>query len=529
MDKRTVTAVLLSLIVLIGWSIIQKQLNPPKDLPPDGVPGQQIVPTPQVPDRQQQQQKPLVAPVESEPTVITGDIGSSVVVETDLYKAVFSTQGGIISYWELKEYTDQDNNMPVVLLKEPGVIPPLSIILEGPDRHMPQKLIYTTNTKKIILSDRGDTEGELIFTYNNNGIRIKKKFIFYNDDYRVDLSIETAGTPSYLLPVGTDFGIFDKDQREHKGPVALIGGTDREEFDDGDGPKFLTGNITWIAQEDKYFAAAIIPKSPVEGATLWQEGAAYGIALKLAPQKHDFVVYAGPKEYDRLEAISKYLISEGSPVDVHFEYIIDFGWFSIVAMPLFWVLKYFNEFFGNYGWSIILLTIVTRIPFIPILHKSQQSMKKMQKIQPLMKELKEKYKNDAAKLQKETMAIYKKHKVNPIGGCLPMFLQIPVFIALYNVLLGAIELRGAPFVLWITDLSVKDPYYVLPIVMGLTMVLQQKMTPTAMDPKQAKMMMFMPIIFTFMFLTFASGLVLYWLVNNTLGIIQQYFVNKKAT
>jgi YidC/Oxa1 family membrane protein insertase len=155
-------------------------------------------------------------------------------------------------------------------------------------------------------------------------------------------------------------------------------------------------------------------------------------------------------------------------------------------------------------------------------------MKKMQKIQPLMKELKEKYKNDAAKLQKETMAIYKKHKVNPIGGCLPMFLQIPVFIALYNVLLRAIELRGAPFVLWITDLSVKDPYYVLPIVMGATMVLQQKMTPTAMDPKQAKMMMFMPIIFTFMFLTFASGLVLYWLVNNTLGIIQQYFVNKKA-
>jgi len=517
MDKRTVTAVILSLIVLIGWSIIQKQLNPPAVPPPDGIPGEQIVSTPQVPDRQQRQQKePLATPVVSEPAVITGDIGSSIVVETDLYKAVFSTQGGVISYWELKQYTEQGNNIPVVLLKEPGVIPPLSIILEGPDRHMPQKLIYATNTKKITLSDRGDTDGELIFTYSGNGITIKKKFVFYNDDYRVDLSIETAGTPSFLLPVGTDFGIFDKEQREHKGPVALVG-TDREEFDDDDGPKFLTGNIKWIAQEDKYFAAAIIPLSPVEGATLWQEGATYGIALKLAPQKHNFIFYAGPKEFDRLKAFN-----------VGFEYIIDFGWFSVVAMPLFWVLKYFYGFFGNYGWAIILLTIVTRVPFIPILHKSQQSMKKMQKIQPLMKELKEKYKNDAAKLQKETMAIYKKHKVNPIGGCLPMFLQIPVFIALYNVLLRAIELRGAPFVLWITDLSVKDPYYVLPIVMGATMVLQQKMTPTAMDPKQAKMMMFMPIIFTFMFLTFASGLVLYWLVNNTLGIIQQYFVNKKA-
>jgi YidC/Oxa1 family membrane protein insertase len=155
-------------------------------------------------------------------------------------------------------------------------------------------------------------------------------------------------------------------------------------------------------------------------------------------------------------------------------------------------------------------------------------MKKMQKVQPLMAEIKEKYKNDSAKMQKEMMALYKKHKVNPIGGCLPMFLQIPVFIALYNVLLNAIELRGAPFVLWITDLAAKDPYYILPIVMGATMVLQQKMTPTAMDPKQAKMMMLMPIVFTFMFLQFASGLVLYWLVNNTLGIIQQFYANKKA-
>jgi YidC/Oxa1 family membrane protein insertase len=162
------------------------------------------------------------------------------------------------------------------------------------------------------------------------------------------------------------------------------------------------------------------------------------------------------------------------------------------------------------------------------MHKSQKSMKKLQTIQPMMAELKEKYKKDPQKMQQETMALYKKHKVNPIGGCLPMLLQIPVFIALYNVLLRAIELRGAPFILWITDLSVKDPYYVLPIVMGLTMVIQQKMTPSAMDPAQAKIMMLMPIIFTFMFLSFASGLVMYWLVNNVLGIAQQFYSNKKA-
>ena len=155
-------------------------------------------------------------------------------------------------------------------------------------------------------------------------------------------------------------------------------------------------------------------------------------------------------------------------------------------------------------------------------------MKKLQDIQPHMAEIKEKYKKDPQKMQKEMMGLYKKHKVNPVGGCLPMLIQLPVFLALYQILLIAIELRGAPFFLWITDLSVKDPYYVFPILMGVTMVIQQKITPTAMEPMQAKMMMFMPIIFTFMFLSFPAGLVLYWLVNNILGIAQQVYVNKKS-
>jgi YidC/Oxa1 family membrane protein insertase len=156
-------------------------------------------------------------------------------------------------------------------------------------------------------------------------------------------------------------------------------------------------------------------------------------------------------------------------------------------------------------------------------------MKKMSSLQPMMTAIREQHKKDPQKMQKEITELYKKHKVNPIGGCLPMFLQIPVFIALYNVLLRAIELRGAPFILWITDLSVKDPYYIFPVVMGLSMLIQQKMTPSTMDPKQAKIMMFMPIVFTFMFLSFPAGLVLYWLVNNLLAIAQQYHVNKKAT
>ncbi len=511
MEKRTLLAVILSIIILIGWSyFFQKKPVPPKTKPAEKTP---LKAEPSV--KTKEEEPSLPTPIE--PVVPLDTKARNVEVETNLYKAVFSTKGAIVKYWELKNYKDQ-NDMPVVLLKEPGVIPPLGIIFEGPDRNLPQKLIYATNKKKLVLSDRGNTQGELIFTYSSHGMFIRKKFVFYNNHFKVDLFIETVDTPSYMLPVGTDFGVFDKKQREHKGPVMLIG-SDREEFDkDLKSSRYFTGNIRWIAQEDKYFAAAIIPLTPIEGVNVWKETNEAEIALRLKPQKHDFIFYAGPKEYDRLKQFG-----------VGFEHIVDFGWFAFVAMPLFWVLKFFYKFLGNYGWAIILLTVVVRIPFIPIMHKSQQSMKKMQKMQPMMAELKEKHKKDSQKMQKEMMQLYKKHKVNPVGGCLPMFLQIPVFIALYNVLLKAIELRGAPFALWITDLASRDPYYVLPIVMGLTMVIQQKMTPTAMDPKQAKMMMLMPIVFTFMFLTFPAGLVIYWLVNNILGIIQQYYANKKAT
>jgi len=207
---------------------------------------------------------------------------------------------------------------------------------------------------------------------------------------------------------------------------------------------------------------------------------------------------------------------------------LNFGWFDVIAKPLLIFLKYINEFTHNYGVAIILLTVVIKILFFPLTHKSYKSMKDMQKVQPLMLKIREKYKNDRETLNKETMALYRTHKVNPLGGCLPMILQIPVFFALYKALLGSIELRHAPFLLWINDLSAKDPYYITPIVMGATMFIQQKMTPTVGDPTQAKMMLLMPIVFTFMFLNFPSGLVIYWLVNNVLSIGQQLYINKYA-
>jgi YidC/Oxa1 family membrane protein insertase len=512
MEKNTILAVVLSVSILLIWSY----LFPTKQAPqmPAPSPEQQAPVQTDIPVQSAPVQQTPVTPVQPIAPAYAG--GSDVTVETDLYRAVFSTRGAIVTSWELKKYDDENGN-PVALLKDRGVIPPLGILFEDENRNLPQQLIYGTTAESLVLSEQGKKSGEIVFSYSENGLSITKRFVFYNNDYKVDFSIQTQNVPSYMVSIGTDFGVYNKDQREHKGPILLID-TDKETFDDGlESPEYFTGNIGWIAQEDNYFAAALIPLTPYEGVSVWKERAAAEIAFKLKPQDHNFIFYAGPKEYDRLKNL-----------DSGLEHIVDFGWFTVVALPLFLVLKFFYSFLGNYGWAIILLTIVTRVPFIPILMKSQKSMKKMQKVQPLMAEIKEKYKKDAAKMQKEMTGLYKKHKVNPIGGCLPMFLQIPVFIALFNVLQKAIELRGAPFILWITDLSVKDPYYVFPIVMGATMVLQQKMTPSAMDPKQAKMMMLMPIVFTFMFLSFSSGLVLYWLVNNVLGIAQQFYANKKA-
>jgi len=198
-------------------------------------------------------------------------------------------------------------------------------------------------------------------------------------------------------------------------------------------------------------------------------------------------------------------------------------------MPMLIILKYLNEFVNNYGIAIIILTILIKIIFWPLGNKSYKSMKEMQKLQPKMLELRDKYKDDKQKLSQETMALYKAHKVNPMGGCLPMVIQIPVFFGLYKALLYAIELRHAPFIWWIQDLSAKDPYYITPIIMGATMFVQQKMSPPAGDPMQQKIMLFLPIIFTFLFLNFPSGLVIYWLFNNILSIGQQYYVNKQRS
>lgn len=451
-------------------------------------------------------------------------------VDTELYSAIFTTRGGTLKYYEIKKYKDKDGKN-VVLLKSQGIEPPLAIGSQE-DLNLADANFHTPG-KDITLS-KDKTSDSLIFEYAFKDFSTRRTYTFHNDDYRIDIKDDVSGLPNYWITIGSDFGIHDKKQPSvHIGPI-LLKETDRIEFD----PKKLkearsySGSLKWIAQEDKYFFAALVPLTPMEEAKVWKQDDSLVIAFKGKPANNSFILYAGPKEYERLKALK-----------VGLEYIVDFGFFSIIAVPLFWTLKLFYKVIGNYGWAIVLLTLIVRIPFIPLINKSQKAMKKMQELQPRMAEIREKYKKDPQKMQQEIMGLYKKYKVNPVSGCLPIILQIPVFFALYKILLIAIELRGASFMLWIKDLSAPDTLFghipiwfpliggfavgPLPILMGITMVIQQKMTPTSMDPAQNKLMMLMPIVFTFLFLNFASGLVLYWLMNNIFSIVQQFYVNKK--
>lgn len=511
-EKRTLIAVVLSLLILIGWQYFlsgpapqpEKQVEAPVKQEKPETPGEKKSPAHEA------------APAQS---IIASSDVKDVKVETEFYTAVLTSKGGTIKRFDLKKYKDKDG-IGIPMLHSRTVQQPLSLGISTDDFTL-SNVNYNTKGTDLNLKD-SQTES-ITFEYASPQYTIKRTYTFYANKYKFDIKDEVAGLAEYWIALGPDFGVYDtKGDAPHIGPV-LLKDTDRIELTAKklDEPKPYKEGVRWIAQEDKYFFASLTPSIP-SGQTLeakaWKVKDSASLAFKAKSGVNNFIIYAGPKEYERLKELG-----------VGLEHVIDFGFFSILARPIFWALKFLYKYIGNYGLAIILITIITRVPFVPIITRGQKSMKKMQELQPKMNELREKYKKDPQRLQKEMMEMYKKYKVNPMGGCLPMLLQIPVFFALYKVLMIAIELRGAPFMLWITDLSAKDPYYIFPIVMGATMVIQQRMTPTSLDPKQNKIMMLMPVIFTFMFLNFASGLVLYWLVNNLLSIAQQIYINKKSS
>lgn len=282
----------------------------------------------------------------------------------------------------------------------------------------------------------------------------------------------------------------------------------------------------WLAMQQRYFLSAWIPDNQTQNRYFTRVSpdgiytlGFFGPMLELEPSAEKTLsakFYVGPEDTANLKALAKGL-----------DLTIDYGWLWIISNAIFWVMKQIHRVVGNWGWSIVLITLLIKLIFFKLSETSYRSMAKMRQFQPRIMELKERYGNDKQQLSKATIELYRKEKINPLGGCLPFLVQIPVFIALYYVLIESVELRHAPFMLWIQDLSSKDPYFILPVLMGISMLIQQRLNPPPTDPVQAKVMMLLPIIFTIFFIGFPSGLVLYWLVNSCLSILQQWYITSR--
>ena len=525
MEKRILIAILLSMLVLFAYPFVFPPPSPP--------------PKDQTAEPSLQKGEEEGAPSAAETVEVAGAVAAeekTVTVETDLYKVVFSNKGGVIRHWELKQYWADLKKQNNIVLFDPGKIivgayPMAVSVSDGELNKLLQGGLFNVEGEDLHLNT-GNPKGSIIFTLVDpvSGKGVRKSFTFYNETYKVDAEITPINIGgNYTLSTGSNFGISEWGEARmvgFVGPTTLVGTKlIKDKVAKIKGPLYHEGDIKWTAVQDKYFISALIPKDKVNRVIVSKSSERdVHVEIEVSEgQKASFMLYAGPKEYKRLKALG-----------VGLDESISFGWFivwelsiiSYMAKGLFYLLQLFYRLSHNYGIAIIFLTMIVRVVFIPLTFKSFKSMKDIQRLQPEIQKLQKKYKNDKAELNKAMMELYKTHKVNPLGGCLPMVLQLPVFIGLYNLLANTIELRQTPFILWINDLSIKDPYYVLPIIMGITMLIQQKMTPSTVDPTQAKIMLIMPVMFTFFFLNFPSGLVLYWLVNNVLTIGQQYATTK---
>ena len=549
MEKRALLAIVISLIILVVYQqyFAPSLPEPAKEKPAetaqpaapakDGVQKGQVIPSSSLP--------PAPAPaLKSQP-------GRDIIVDTPLYTAVFDTRGARLKSWKVKKYLDkiEEGAKPLDLAKgELGKEIPFGLEIQEANFPFPADVLYQVNAEKLTLSPQQE-KGDLRFTWRSpDGLQVTQQITFHADSYRLDLQLQLSnqsstayeGRPMYFwagrIPAAAGGGgmacIPGSDASSGAGVPPFTALVKKElqeiEFSDVKDEKRFSQNVQWAGFQDKYFLAALIPQK-IEGTELIYKRVSEtagdmrlaGPKITLAPQTQhlqNYAMYLGPKDLDILKAF-------GSDLDR----ALDFGWFDIIAKPMLYVMKFFYQYTGNYGIAIILLTIIIKILFWYPTHISYKSMKEMKKLQPEMAKLREKFKNEKEKLNKEMMDLYRRYKVNPMSGCLPIAIQIPIFFALYKVLLYSIEIRHAPFYGWIQDLSAMDPYYISPILMGASMFIQQWMTPTTGDPTQAKMMLIMPVVFTFMFLTFPTGLVIYWLFNNLLSIGQQIYINRQTT
>jgi len=374
---------------------------------------------------------------------------------------------------------------------------------------------YTASVPEINLEN--DSK-HVTLTQKLSQLVVTKDITFYADGH-YDITVSLSKDKRYFIYVGKRPQVNEKEQMmTAKGALVYTDDKQLTIIEDGDveGRKTFTG-VELVASFDQYTTSMIYGFSKDTNVMIDRDNDNNPVAYFDALQTMKFHGFIGAKEYNVLHNIK--------PILTH---VIEYGWFTFASQPMFLVLSWLHGIFGNWGWSIIGLTALIRMVLYPLTYKGMMSMQKMKALAPKLKELKEKYKKDPQRLNAATMDMYKKNGANPLGGCLPMLLQIPVFYAIYRLLLNSVELQGAPWMLWVNDLSRMDPYYVLPLLMGASMFLQQRLTPTNFtDPMQEKVMKYLPVIFTFFFVTFPSGLVLYWFINNLFSIAQQFIVNQQ--
>ncbi|HIJ79263.1 MAG: membrane protein insertase YidC [Desulfobulbaceae bacterium] len=548
--QRIFLAIFLSLAILLGY---QYFFVAPLPVVPNNIENQQQDIVAQAPDKLAEKAIVSAAAIINAggESAAPARVGRDIAIDTALYQAVVSETRGALKSFRLKDYRetiDKDSGDKELLHTSVAEGLPLDFSW-GVEPAQAPVAIFEADRESIATAKSGAATLTLK-SRQASGLEITKAITFSDQDYLLKVSVDVYNTTDnpvqgapYMTLTNRSFsgsgGVSS--QYVFNGSAVLIDDMLEEiNVDDLKGAsKSFTGNVGWAAYENNYFLCSVVPEGKGQHTAHFRltgddvvTTVLAGVADLVQPGGHlqyNYSVYCGPKKLETLKAVGFDL-----------ERTVNFGWFDVVAKPTLYLMNFLYKYLGNYGVAIILVTVIIKLAFWPLTVKGMKSMKTMQKLQPKMAKIREKFKDDKQRQQQEMMKLYQTYKVNPVGGCLPMVAQIPVFFALYKVLLQTIELRHAPFMLWIHDLSAPDRLFigfdipmlgglpVLTLLMGGSMFIQQKMTPSAGDPTQQKVMMFLPVVFTFMFLNFASGLVLYWFINNLLSIGQQYMINRQV-
>ena len=547
---RTALIIALCVVSFLLWDAWQRDYGPKppppagaETPPPDAAPaGGDVSPGVDVPTIPQPvQAKETTAPSPGPDAGDTGG-GRKIRVATDVLTVEIDTRGGTVAGVDLRSYPISNDrpDEPFRLLDD--VDPKRFFIaqsgLTGPRSAPNHHAQFEFDADHYELAAGTDTIEVPLRWRSDDGIEVIRTYRFTRDRYVVDVRITVANRGGEAW-AGALYGQLQRGEPESEGGLfrtytytgGILSGPEKPyekvDFSDmasQDVDRSVTGG--WVAMIQHYFAAAWVPRAE-EANHYYSKSLANGrFAIGVVTPAHtippgetaefSLSLYVGPKIQERMQDVAP-----------HLERTVDYGWLWLIAEPLFWLLSWIHSFIGNWGWAIIILTILIKLAFFQLSATSYKSMARMRKLQPRITALRERYSTDKQRMNQAMMELYREEKINPLGGCLPIVVQIPVFIALYWVLLESVELRQAPFIGWLDDLSIHDPYFVLPILMGATMLIQQKLNPTPPDPMQAKIMMALPFVFTFFFLFFPSGLVLYWFVNNVLSIGQQWVITKK--